>query len=368
MEADPETGTAEQERPGDPEEWRPDEEPPDTDERHWLLETATQAALAGTTAHVPASRTKTYGTPSGPTPPPARHRAMRGRARKERARRGLLGRALATQAPRHAKAARERAAVDAGGTTISQPSGITARGCAAVIARGVAPVRATGAGPPPEPPRPVATAVPVRRRRIPVGPIALIILLVGVFATGIGLQHVTGSGSPSFLSGDYRQPPRKSPAMPASRPAAISIPDLQLRAAVHSVGLAPDGTIEVPPLERHREAGWFERSPTPGELGPSLIVGHVDSRTGPSVFHGLKTLKSGAKIEIARQDGSQAVFKVESVERFDKRALPNDRVYGDFSRANLRLITCGGQWVGGETGYADNVIVFASLASNSRRR
>jgi hypothetical protein len=36
-------------------------------------------------------------------------------------------------------------------------------------------------------------------------------------------------------------------------------------------------------------------------------------------------------------------------------------VYGDFTRPGLRLITCGGRWVGGELGYADNVVVFASL-------
>ncbi|WP_091562161.1 class F sortase [Micromonospora pattaloongensis] len=329
--------------------------------RHWLVAAANQAALAGTTAHVPAAPTRTYGTPTGPVPPAARHRAVRRRARKERARRGLLGHALGARSPRHARpgptGGRER-------TVISE--GVTARGCAAVVARARATVR-PGGRPPDEPRRPVATAVPARFRRIPVGPFAVLIVLVGVFATGLGLQHLTGSNT-NFLSGGYRQPPRKVAALQPSQPTTIAIPDLELRAPVHSVGLTPDGAIEVPALERHHEAAWFNQSPTPGEMGPSVILGHVDSRDGPSVFYNLRRLQPGARIEVNRQDRSRAVFRVESVERFNKRALPNDRVYGDFSAANLRLITCGGQWVGGETGYADNVIVFASLVSTARDR
>jgi hypothetical protein len=58
-----------------------------------------------------------------------------------------------------------------------------------------------------------------------------------------------------------------------------------------------------------------------------------------------------------------AVFEVSSVERFGKSALPADRVYGDYCRPSLRLITCGGRWLGESRGYADNVIVFAVLVS-----
>ncbi|MCW6008083.1 class F sortase [Micromonospora sp. CPCC 205371] len=149
--------------------------------------------------------------------------------------------------------------------------------------------------------------------------------------------------------------------MEPSRPVRISVPSIGLRAGVHGVGLAGDGSIDVPAATRRQEAGWYRESPTPGQFGPAIIVGHVDSRTGPAVFHELRELRPGAKIEIARRDGSVAIFEVNSVERFDKEHLPIDRMYADFSRPSLRLITCGGRWVGGSTGYADNVVVFASL-------
>ena len=117
----------------------------------------------------------------------------------------------------------------------------------------------------------------------------------------------------------------------------------------------------MPDAARAQEAGWYDQGPTPGQYGPAVIVGHVDTTSGPAVFHKLRELRSGDEIEVTRTDRRVAVFEVDSVERFDKGRLPVDEVYGDFSRPSLRLITCGGQWVGGETGYADNVVVFASL-------
>jgi hypothetical protein len=142
---------------------------------------------------------------------------------------------------------------------------------------------------------------------------------------------------------------------------AIAIPALKLSARVHEVGLADDGSIEVPPIARHDEAGWFKRSPTPGQYGPAVIVGHADTRTGPAVFHGLAKVRAGTRIEVTRDDDSVAVFEVNSVEQFGKADQPIERIYADFSRPALRLITCGGEFRGGSIGYVDNIVVFASL-------
>jgi hypothetical protein len=135
---------------------------------------------------------------------------------------------------------------------------------------------------------------------------------------------------------------------------------------VHEVGLAEDGSIAVPNIARRNEAGWYRAGPTPGQFGPAVIVGHVDTRTGPAVFYDLTRLRPGDRIEVTRKDRRVAVFKVNSVETFSKAKLPADRVYGDFTRPGLRLITCGGEWAGGELGYADNIVVFASLVSSHR--
>jgi sortase (surface protein transpeptidase) len=99
----------------------------------------------------------------------------------------------------------------------------------------------------------------------------------------------------------------------------------------------------------------------PGEPGPSVIAGHVDSKTGPAVFYRLRELEPGATIEVERTDGSVAVFTINAKEQFDKDAFPTDRVYGPTDSSELRVITCGGTFDQNTGHYNDNVIVFAEL-------
>jgi sortase (surface protein transpeptidase) len=124
--------------------------------------------------------------------------------------------------------------------------------------------------------------------------------------------------------------------------------------------------VAVPPLSKSAQTGWYDRGAVPGEPGRAIIVGHVDTKSGPAVFYRLHDLKPGDRIEVTRADRSVVAFRVDSVEHFDKANLPADRVYGDAGPPGLRLITCGGEWVGGRTGYADNVIAFASLADTGK--
>lgn len=193
---------------------------------------------------------------------------------------------------------------------------------------------------------------------------AVALVLVGVFATGAGLGRAVHLSWPDWFRGEDKPPPREFPVLDPSRPVRIAIPSIKVEAPVGRVGLAADGSIAVPPLQRHNEAGWFDQGPTPGQFGPAILVGHADTKTGPSIFHDVKKLRPGARVEVTRADHSVAVFQVSSVERFSKARLPADRVYGDFSRPGLRLITCGGEWKGGSIGYADNIVVFAALVSS----
>ncbi|MFI1193580.1 class F sortase [Micromonospora sp. NPDC020750] len=196
----------------------------------------------------------------------------------------------------------------------------------------------------------------------PGAPVLVIAALMVLIVAMLGVERVTGhSVLPDRFIAGLRPPPKKFPVLPASRPVAISSDPIDLDAPVHDVGIAADGSIGVPDAARAQEAAWYDQGPTPGQYGPAVIVGHVDTRTGPAVFHGLKELRSGDRVEIRREDRSVAVFEVDSVHRYDKDQLPVSEVYGDFTRPRLRLITCGGRWVGGETGYADNVVVYASL-------
>ncbi|MFU8873550.1 class F sortase [Micromonospora sp. SL4-19] len=224
------------------------------------------------------------------------------------------------------------------------------------------------ADPQPRLARPTTTAAARWRhavRRGPGAPVLVIAALMVLIVAMLGVERVTGvTVLPDRLFAGIRPPPKKFPVLSASPPTNISISKLGLRAPVHRVGIASDGTIAVPELEKAGEAGWYDQGPTPGQNGPAVIVGHVDTTSGPAVFHDLKKLDDGDRVEVTREDHSVAVFEVTSVQKYGKEKLPVDEIFGDFSRPNLRLITCGGRWVGGETGYADNLVVYASLVQS----
>lgn len=143
-----------------------------------------------------------------------------------------------------------------------------------------------------------------------------------------------------------------------SRPARVEIPAIGVDSELMDLGLAADGTMEVPPTGY--PAGWYTGAPTPGELGPAVVVGHVDWR-GPAVFHDLFALEVGDLVLVTRQDGSTATFEVTRVEQYAKAAFPTDEVYGDIDHAGLRLITCGGIFNRATGSHDDNIVVFAVL-------
>lgn len=194
-----------------------------------------------------------------------------------------------------------------------------------------------------------------RSRRSPLPLIAGLVVL-GVFATAIGLGQFVGfptfSWSASHLDDRGLKP---------SAPTRISIPALGVRADVVEVGRADDGSIATPVEDPARTAGWYGLGPSPGENGTAVIVGHVDTASKPAVFGKLAELSPGKLVEVKRKDRRVATFTVESVERFPKTSFPADRVFADTDSPRLALVTCGGDWLGGDVGYADNVIVFAHL-------
>ena len=146
--------------------------------------------------------------------------------------------------------------------------------------------------------------------------------------------------------------------MTASTPVRLQIPAIGVDSELIDLGLNDDGTMEVPP--GGFPAGWYTGAPTPGELGPAVIAGHVDW-TGPGVFYDLHRLAVGDEITVTRQDASTATFAVTRVEQYPKAAFPTTEVYGDINHAGLRLITCGGVF-NRETGsHDDNIVVFAEL-------
>ena len=157
----------------------------------------------------------------------------------------------------------------------------------------------------------------------------------------------------------------RGPVLAASAPTALSIPAIGVRSEMHPLGLNPDRTVEVPPLGRDSWAGWYRGSPSPGQLGPSIILGHIDSAEyGPGVFFKLGALRPRDTVSITRADHTVAVFRVERVVQYPKAHFPTAEVYGNTDRAALRLITCGGKFDPSVRSYEDNIVAYASLVSS----
>ena len=149
----------------------------------------------------------------------------------------------------------------------------------------------------------------------------------------------------------------------ASQPTSIEIPSIGLRATRFvSLGIQPDGTISVPGTAQ--EVGLYDAGPTPGQLGPAVIAAHVDTPSGvPGIFYRLGRVKAGDVVRITRRDGSHLTFTVDRVAAFRKTEFPTELVYkGDFARAEIRLVTCGGP-TDSRNEYRDNVVVFGHLTS-----
>lgn len=166
-------------------------------------------------------------------------------------------------------------------------------------------------------------------------------------------------------------PPPAPPAtagliLPAAQPIALTIPAIGASSALLNLGLNPDNTVEVPPVdERDSKAGWFNESPTPGAIGPAIVVGHIDSaKYGPGIFYNLGKLKPGDTVEITRDDNTVAIFSVDAVRVYSKADFPTREVYGNLDHAGLRLITCGGAFNSDTGHYEDNTIAFATLISS----
>ncbi|MET8352982.1 class F sortase [Micromonospora sp. NPDC005206] len=148
--------------------------------------------------------------------------------------------------------------------------------------------------------------------------------------------------------------------LPRAAPVRVQIPAIGVRAEVVPVGADAAGVLEVPPLDRPALAGWYRHGVSPGETGNAVLVGHVDSPAGPTVFFDLGRLRAGQEIQITRADARVTTYTVDSVRSYPKEHFPTTLVYGPADIAGLRLITCGGRFDTGTGNYVDNIVVFAT--------
>jgi len=159
-------------------------------------------------------------------------------------------------------------------------------------------------------------------------------------------------------TGPIVAPPQSAPAAPVASPVSLTIPLIGVKTNLITLGLAQGGVMQVP--SSTTVAGWYTGSPRPGSIGSAIIVGHIDSESGPGVFYRLRELRSGDDVFVKRADGTTAEFRVTSVQTYLKDQFPTGQVYGPTPDAELRLITCGGAFDPATHHYLSNIVVYAT--------
>ncbi|WP_326568315.1 class F sortase [Amycolatopsis rhabdoformis] len=179
-----------------------------------------------------------------------------------------------------------------------------------------------------------------------------------------GCAAPTLPAAPAPAAHSLTPPSAESAVLAKSKPVSLDIPKIGAHSTLVPLGLNADNTVQVPPVSTPLQAGWYEYSPTPGERGPAVVLGHVDGNKHEGIFFRLKEMAPGDDVAIARADGTTAHFVVTKVDQVPKDVFPSDAVYGDTPDAQLRLITCGGVFDRSAHNYVDNVIVYARLVAD----
>ncbi|WP_406737922.1 class F sortase [Streptomyces sp. NBC_00853] len=194
-------------------------------------------------------------------------------------------------------------------------------------------------------------------------------VLLAAALTGCGAA-TAGAPAPGATAPSAAPPsvtPTTAPAapavaapLPASAPVRVRIPAAGVDASpLLRLGLAADGTVEVPSVADGDKIGWYTKGVTPGQTGPAVLIGHFDTARGPAVLKDVSRVRTGEEITVSRADGSTAVFRVRELEQVGKNEFPTAKVYGDTARPELRVITCGGELTDGHR--PDNIILYADL-------
>jgi Sortase domain len=191
----------------------------------------------------------------------------------------------------------------------------------------------------------------------------------GILAVGIALlsQHHAPAPAAS-AAGTIGSPVQKTLSLRKSQPVSVRIPAIGVTSNLLHLGLNADGTLQVPSLTTSAGlAAWYKYSVTPGQVGASVIEGHVDNYRGPAVFFRLGALRPGNQVDVRLADGVTAVFRVTGVREYAKDKFPAQAIYGPTSYAALRLITCGGDFDYATGHYLSSIVVFASLVKSSAK-
>src|SRR5579863_10447322 len=208
---------------------------------------------------------------------------------------------------------------------------------------------------------------------------AVVLVLVGAACLAVGLRdHQDALPVPTPPTPLPIPPPQRSlpattqlaePAKQAqlsvarSVPVFLRIPAIGVAVSLSTLGLNPDGTVQVP--TDFAQPGWYRLGPSPGQIGSAVILGHVDSYHGPAVFFQLRSLHTGDAVEVTLANGVVAHFAVTTVAMYPKAQFPSQQVYASHGYAALQLVTCGGQFDRASGHYLSNIVAYATLVGTT---
>ena len=202
------------------------------------------------------------------------------------------------------------------------------------------------------------------------GVAGVVLIVGGAAAVGVAVSAQEHAPQPSLAAAGATGPSAgkdRGPSLPRSVPVSVAIPAIGVNSKLLRLGVNSDGTIQVPSLYTSAsEAAWYKYSATPGQIGASVIEGHLDSHRGPAVFFRLGALRPGDSVDVTLADEITAVFRVTGVRQYPESHFPAKTIYGATHYAALRLITCGGTFDYATGHYLSATVVFASLASSRR--
>ena len=197
----------------------------------------------------------------------------------------------------------------------------------------------------------------------------LTVALLAVLGLVVVVAVVSTQSTPAVADGPVPVDDREPVAIPLA-PSAITgveASSIGIRTTdVTDLGLRDDNSLDVP--DDAETVGWYDRSASPGTVGPTVLAGHVNFSGAKGTFFDLKDMKKDDTVEVHREDGTTAVFRVDEVNQYPKDSFPTSTVYGATSDPEIRLITCGGVFDAAKHSYDDNIVVSGTLVDAYRAK